>query len=89
MTARLHIDWTACDGRGLCVELLPEVLERDPWGYPIPHKPGPIEVPDRLVPHAQKAAGLCPLLALRLAAQSVEPGSAKSGIWPDHIRQTT
>lgn len=73
MTSRLFVDWTACDGRGLCVELLPEVLERDPWGYPIPHKPGPIEVPDHLVPHAQKAAGLCPLLALRLR-QSAAPG---------------
>jgi ferredoxin len=66
MTARLHIDWTACDGRGLCVELLPEVLERDPWGYPIPHQPGPIQVPEHLVKHAEHAATLCPLLALRL-----------------------
>jgi hypothetical protein len=36
MTARLHIDWTACDGRGLCQELLPELLARDEWGYPLP-----------------------------------------------------
>lgn len=65
-TTRLHVDWTACDGRGLCAELLPELLERDPWGYPIPHRPGPIEVPANLVPHAVKAAALCPLLALRV-----------------------
>ncbi|TDV57202.1 ferredoxin [Actinophytocola oryzae] len=63
---RLHIDWTACDGRGLCVELLPEVLDRDPWGYPIPHRQGPVEVPDHLTSHAEKATTLCPLLALRL-----------------------
>ena len=73
MTTRLHIDWTACDGRGLCVELLPEVLERDPWGYPIPHQPGPIQVPHDLVVHAEKAAALCPLLALRLA-HTAPPG---------------
>jgi ferredoxin len=66
MSTRLHVDWTACDGRGLCVELLPELLDRDPWGYPVPHRPGPIDVPDHLVSHAEKAVSLCPLLALRV-----------------------
>ena len=28
---KLHIDWTVCDGRGLCMELLPELLGRDDW----------------------------------------------------------
>jgi hypothetical protein len=28
---RMHVDWLTCDGRGLCTELLPELLERDPW----------------------------------------------------------
>jgi ferredoxin len=36
--SRLAIDWTACDGRGWCVELLPELLTQDRWGYPIPHQ---------------------------------------------------
>jgi ferredoxin len=36
MSARLHIDWTACEGHGLCAELLPELLDRDRWGYPLP-----------------------------------------------------
>lgn len=31
----VHIDFTRCDGRGLCAELLPATLARDPWGYPI------------------------------------------------------
>jgi ferredoxin len=35
MDTRLTIDWTACEGRGWCVELLPEILTRDPWGYPV------------------------------------------------------
>ena len=35
-TTRMHIDWTACDGRGGCTELLPEVLATDDWGYPVP-----------------------------------------------------
>jgi ferredoxin len=36
VTARLHIDWTGCDGRGLCTELLPELLDRDEWGTRAP-----------------------------------------------------
>ncbi|MCK9878310.1 ferredoxin [Frankia sp. Ag45/Mut15] len=31
-TLRLWIDWTACDGRGWCTELLPELLDSDPDG---------------------------------------------------------
>ena len=27
LMSRLHIDWTRCEGRGSCVELLPEVLD--------------------------------------------------------------
>jgi ferredoxin len=65
--SRLHIDWTSCAGRGLCTELLPEVLGRDPWGYPIPRDGSKEpEVPGPLRPHAVTAAALCPRLALRL-----------------------
>ncbi len=32
---RLHVNWARCDGRGLCTELLPELLDRDDWGYPL------------------------------------------------------
>ncbi|MGZ6833987.1 MAG: ferredoxin [Mycobacteriaceae bacterium] len=32
---RLHVDWTRCDGRGLCTELLPRLNTRDEWGYPV------------------------------------------------------
>jgi ferredoxin len=67
MTARLHVDWTACDGRGLCVELLPELLDRDGWGYPLPRDAHPEPaVPDALSGHARRAVAACPLLALRL-----------------------
>jgi ferredoxin len=70
----LRIDWTACEGRGLCADLLPELLEPDPWGYPQPRPgaartaPGTLAVvPDRLVPHARRAVHICPRLALRLS----------------------
>lgn len=63
----LHIDWTACDGRGTCTELLPEILDRDPWGYPIPRDGtrNPSVTPD-LEQHAHRAVNYCPRLALHL-----------------------
>jgi ferredoxin len=70
----LGVDWSACDGRGWCVELLPELLTRDRWGYPLAREHGAapgrasreITVPGALVAHAQRAVGACPRLALRL-----------------------
>ncbi len=63
----LHVDWTACDGRGLCTELLPELLVRDEWGYPR-SRDGSREpvVPRGLRRAADDAVAACPLLALRL-----------------------
>ena len=36
MTAglRLKVDPIACDGHGLCAELLPELVTLDDWGFP-------------------------------------------------------
>ena len=63
----LHIDWTRCDGRGLCTELLPELLERDDWGYPRGRDGSrDIPVPRGLRRHAADAVAACPVLALRL-----------------------
>ena len=59
----LAVDRTRCDGRGLCAELLPELIRLDDWGYPI-LKPGP--VPERLLPLAQRAVEDCPVLAIAL-----------------------
>jgi ferredoxin len=68
---RLHIDWTACDGRGLCTELLPELLDRDDWGYPLPlagdRDP---DVPTVLIGPARQAVAQCPRLALRLLSDA-------------------
>lgn len=62
----LHIDWTACDGRGLCVELLPELFDRDRWGYPLSRSASP-RVPADLEAHARRAIEHCPRLALSWA----------------------
>jgi ferredoxin len=66
---RLHIDWTRCEGRGLCVELLPEVLDSDPWGYPIARPDpgraaGDPSVPAALSEYLDAAIEACPRVAL-------------------------
>jgi ferredoxin len=62
---QLHVDWTACDGRGLCMELLPELLETDDWGYPVVAERGAPVPPDLLAP-ARDAVAACPKRALKL-----------------------
>ncbi|HEX7460205.1 MAG TPA: ferredoxin [Acidimicrobiales bacterium] len=60
---RLVVDPIACDGAGVCAELLPEMISLDPWGFPIIAGG---EVPPGLLDHAQRAAASCPRLALTL-----------------------
>jgi ferredoxin len=67
MRVQLKVNPIACDGRGLCAELLPELIQLDEWGYPI--------LADRpvgadLLGHARRAVSVCPTLALRLERAS-------------------
>lgn len=73
MSARLSIDWIACDGRGLCAELAPELIEQDEWGYPLVLGDS---VPDDLQKAARRAVRACPTMALRLES-SVRNGSTR------------
>jgi ferredoxin len=59
----IRIDWTTCDRRGLCAELLPELIALDEWGFPVVHAGG---VPPELMRHARRAAAACPVLAFHL-----------------------
>ena len=63
MSYELRINPIACTGHGLCAELLPEIIELDPGGYPIVLE---ATVPRSLVAHAKRAAAACPTLALLL-----------------------
>jgi len=63
MQSNLEIDWTRCDGHGLCAELLPARIARDEWGFPLL---APSAVPDDELIDARRAVALCPALALRL-----------------------
>jgi ferredoxin len=59
----LEIDWTRCDGHGLCAALLPRRITRDEWGFPVlaAHRVREDEITD-----VRRAVALCPALALRL-----------------------
>ena len=59
----IAIDRIACDGRGVCAELLPELIELDDWGYPIVKGD---EIPRDLLKHARRAVQACPKVALVL-----------------------
>jgi ferredoxin len=61
----LTLDPIACDGHGLCADLLPEMIRLDDWGYPIVDRR---EVSPQLMAHAQRAVTACPVLALKLRA---------------------
>jgi len=61
VSERLRVNPIACAGHGVCAELLPELIELDPWGYPIV-PPG--ELIDDELPLARRAVASCPALAL-------------------------
>ena len=73
--ARLRVDPIACDGRGFCAEILPEVITLDDWGYPIIRD---ANVPAGLAAEASEAVRLCPRLALRLDAPHPEPAARRA-----------
>jgi NADH:ubiquinone oxidoreductase subunit F (NADH-binding)/ferredoxin len=61
---RLSVDWTRCDGHGLCAHVAPEIISLDANGFPaFPDAP----VPAWLEARARKAVNMCPELALRLS----------------------
>ena len=61
--ARLTVDPIACDGRGLCAELLPDQIRLDDWGFPVITD---ADIPAGLRGEAAAVVRLCPRLALRL-----------------------
>lgn len=72
MTAsgRLRVDPIACDGRGLCAEMLPELITLDDWGFPVISDE---VVPSHLASSARETIRACPKLALRLEAHQAWP----------------
>jgi ferredoxin len=61
MSHIMRVNPIDCHAHGMCAELLPEMIELDPWGYPI--LAGGLIPPD-VLDHARRAAAACPTLAL-------------------------
>lgn len=73
---RLRVNPIACDGHGLCAELLPELVTLDDWGFPIV---ADRDVPPLLEPHARRAVAACPTLALALQRKTPrQPRTARA-----------
>jgi ferredoxin len=83
--ARLAVDPIACDGRGLCAELLPGLITLDDWGFPIISG---CDLPPSLRREATTVVRLCPRLALRLE-QAAPPSRDQGPIPPRHSRRFT
>jgi ferredoxin len=59
----VQVDWTRCDGHGLCAALLPERFALDEWGFPIV-RPTAVTTDDET--DLRRVVAACPALALRL-----------------------
>lgn len=74
MGARLRVDPVACDAFGYCAELVPELISRDEWGYPVlADEP----VPAALIDLVRRAVADCPRQALLLVEEGASPRPAR------------
>ncbi|HEY8300870.1 MAG TPA: ferredoxin [Jatrophihabitans sp.] len=62
----LEIDWTRCDGHGLCMDLLPDRIVEDDWGFPLLRR---TDVTTAELADTRRAAAMCPALALRVTGR--------------------
>ena len=72
MSRIVRVNPIACNGSGLCAELLPERIRLDDWGYPIVD-PSPLTA--ELRDHAERAVAACPTLALLLRQEEAARGT--------------
>jgi ferredoxin len=73
----LDIDWTRCDGHGLCAALLPGPISLDEWGFPILDRSAVVDETS-----LRRVVAACPALALRRSTRvAAPPGiAAQSGV---------
>jgi ferredoxin len=63
VATRITVNPAVCDGFGFCCEILPELIGRDEWGFPVVDER---EIPGGLTGAAEQAVRFCPRRALRL-----------------------
>ncbi len=64
---KLAVDWSRCDGHGLCSAVAPEIIRLDANGFPAFPQTA---LPPWLEIGARRAVNVCPALALRLTEAS-------------------
>jgi NADH:ubiquinone oxidoreductase subunit F (NADH-binding)/ferredoxin len=79
---KLAVDWTLCQGHGLCADIVPELIRLGPDGYPVL---ADASVPMHLRGRAQRAVRRCPALALRIEQPAPErpalpPGAGRKAL---------
>lgn len=67
MTKQLRVDWSRCDGRGLCSLWAPDLVELDDWGFPVVRHD---RVVAQVAGQADDAVRACPRFALRIIDRS-------------------
>jgi ferredoxin len=77
--AHLAVDWTRCQGHGLCAHLVPELIQLDRSGYP---EFLDMPVPPWLAGAADQAVAKCPSLALRLVRPPPLPAATAAAAGP-------
>jgi ferredoxin len=64
---RLVVDPIACDGIGMCAHVAPDVVELDPWGFPVLRDGLSVTLDGRVESRqGRRAVRACPRRALRL-----------------------
>jgi ferredoxin len=71
---RIRVNPAACDGFGFCAEILPELITRDEWGFPVV---GPGEVEEDWEEAAEQAVRFCPRRALALEGRAERTEKAR------------
>ncbi|MFE7135336.1 NADH-ubiquinone oxidoreductase-F iron-sulfur binding region domain-containing protein [Streptomyces sp. NPDC057638] len=81
---RLAVDWTLCQGHGLCADIVPELIRINPDGYP---SVADAIVPTHLRAGAQRAVRRCPALAMRLERIGAPAPSGIRAVLPSPVRK--
>ncbi|WP_395107420.1 ferredoxin [Actinomadura sp. SCN-SB] len=72
---RVAIDWSRCDGHGLCAYLVPELIQLDRYGFPVVLGS---DIPVWMERDVQKAVAMCPALALRVTTDPPKGAARRS-----------
>lgn len=72
----LEVDWSRCDGHGLCADVMRGTIRMDEYDYPVlTAEPSPA----RLEADARRAVAMCPALALRLVPRTAHEKAPQRG----------